>query len=89
MYCHIKIYNFYVLTSLFSKNTHSEKNKYFKNKNLGEHNDNYKCSTWTKVTVPPLFEMSLSYHSMLFPLTVMKTDGKQTTDKPTKYKNKK
>lgn len=38
---------------------------------------------------PIMFEMSLSYHSMLFPLTVIKTDGKQTTNKPTKYKNKK
>lgn len=38
------IYNFHILF-IFSNNTHSEKDKDFKNKCLEEHHDNYRYST--------------------------------------------
>lgn len=76
------IYNFPILIFYFSNNTHSEKNKDFKNKSLGEHHDNCKCSPWAKVTVPPYVDVALSYHFR--PLMIIDSGEKQTTKKPTK-----
>lgn len=38
--------------------------------------------------LPIVLEIPLSYPSRPFPLTVIESDGKQTTNKLTKYKNK-